>query len=184
MKKVNWGSITASKDGSFDRPPAGPYVVQIVEAEDNELKEYVNIVWDICEGEWAGHYSDDWGKEHPYAHNLVLSYRTEKALSMTKGRLEVIQECNPGFDPFAAIDAGRLDMLVGRKFVANLQEEEYEGNDGKVKTRLNVSQVRTIADLREGKVKTPKKKTLDGREDDASIAAEASSLTPDIEIPF
>lgn len=161
MRSLNWSSITASADGDFQQLPAGGYVARIVDMVDNEKKEYVELVWDIAEGEFAGRYSDKWGQEHPYAHHLFLSYK-DTALPMLKGRLEVIQASNSGFDPFAAWDAGRLDMFRGRLLGINLQEEEYESTDGKVRTRMNVCQVIPVDDVRQGKVRVRDKKTLDG----------------------
>lgn len=161
MRNVNWGSVQASTDGGdFKRPAPGGYVARLVSLEDNDAKQYVEAVFDIAEGEFANYYSDDWGQAHPYAHHFFMSYK-DTALGMLKGRLEAIQASNPGFDPFAAWDAGRLDMFANRLVGINLQEEEYEYN-GEVKTRLNVCQVVPVQDVRDGKVKPRDTKKLDG----------------------
>jgi hypothetical protein len=162
MRKLNWDSIQASTDGGFANLPAGPYVARIVDMVDNEPKEYVELVWDIAEGEHAGHYGDAWGAAHPYAHHLFMSYK-ETALGMLKGRLEAIEKSNPGFDPFAAWDAGRLDMFKGRLLGINLQEEEYLTRDDQVRTRLNVCQVIPADDVRQGRVTVREKKNLEGK---------------------
>lgn len=161
MRSVNWNNVTATNDGGFTPLPAGPYVARLTELNDNESREYVEAVYDIAEGEHAGFYSDDWGKSHPYAHHFFMSYK-DTALGMLKGRLEAIASSNPGFDPFAAWDAGRLDIFVGRLVGINLQEEEYRRNDGETATRLNVCQVVDAQRVREGKVRVRAKKTLDG----------------------
>lgn len=161
MRSINWNNVQASSDSGFTPLPAGPYVARLVELTDNPTKEYVEAVFDIAEGEHAGYYSDDWGKSHPYAHHFFMSYK-ETALGMLKGRLDAIAASNPGFDPFAAWDAGRLDMFTNRLVGINLQEEEYERNDGEVGTRLNVCQVVDAAKVRAGSVKTREKKTLGG----------------------
>lgn len=161
MRSFNWNSIQSSGDGGFTPLPAGPYVARIVDAIDNAQREYVEVVFDIAEGPHAGFYSDDWGKSHPYAHHFFMSYK-DTALGMLKGRLEAIAASNPGFDPFAAWDAGRLDIFVGRVVGVNIQEEEYERNDGEVGTRLNVCQVAPAQDVRDGKVKPREKKKLGG----------------------
>lgn len=161
MRSVNWNNITASGDGGFTPLPAGPYVARIVNMLDYESREYVEVVFDIAEGEHAGYYSDDWGKSHPYAHHFFMSYK-DSALGMLKGRLEAIAKSNPGFDPFAAWDAGRLDIFANRLVGVNLQEEEYERNDGETGTRLNVCQVVDAQMVRDGKVKPREKKALGG----------------------
>ena len=159
MRSVDWNNVTATNDGGFTPLPAGPYVARLVEMKDNEAKEYVEAIYDIAEGEHAGYYSDDWGKSHPYAHHFFMSYK-DSALGMLKGRLEAIQSSNPGFDSAAAWNAGRLDMFVGRLVGINLQEEEYERNDGETGTRLNVCQVIDAQSVRDGKVKPRDKKPL------------------------
>jgi hypothetical protein len=161
MRSVNWNNINATNDGGFTPLPAGPYVARLTELNDNESREYVEAVYDIAEGEHAGYYSDDWGKSHPYAHHFFMSYK-DSALGMLKGRLDAIAKSNPGFDPEAAWNAGRLDMFVGRLVGINLQEEEYERNDGDTGTRLNVCQVVDAQMVRDGKVKPRAKKSLKG----------------------
>lgn len=177
MRSLNWQNITASVDGDYSALPAGPYVARIVNMVDNEKKEYVELVWDIAEGEHKGRYSDEWGKSHPYAHHLFLSYK-EAALGMLKGRLEAIEQSNPGFSPFAAWDAGRLDMFRGRLLGINLQEEEYEKRDGSIGTRLNVCQVVPVDKVRNGEVKVRDKKTLNGVAKPSTAPAPMSTPAP------
>lgn len=183
MKSLNWNNIQAKVDGEFERLPAGPYVARIIDATDKPEKEYVELLWDIAEGPKTGYYDDSWGQAHPYAHNLILSYK-DKALGMLKGRLEAIAASNNGFDPFAAWDAGRLDMFKGRLIGINLQEEEYERNDGEIGTRLNVCAVMDAQKVRDGLVKTRDKKTLDGKPAQKSTKPAAAAPAWDGEIPF
>lgn len=177
---MNWGSIEASDDGDFKRLPAGPYVVKVVGIEDFPSREYVEVVFDIAEGEHAGFFDDDFGRSHPYTHHLFLSYK-EAAQSMLKGRLEKIQESNSGFDPFAAWDADRLDMFVGRVFGANIQDEEYEKSDGTVGVRQSVCQIVVADKVRRGEVTAKPKKLL---ERGARPTITTSAGTRDIDVPF
>ena len=187
VRKLNWNSIQASSDGEFEALPAGPYVAKIVDMVDNEQREYVEVVFDIAEGPKAGYYSDDWGKQHPYAHHFFMSYK-DTALGMLKGRLEAIQKSNPGFDPFAAWDAGRLDIFHNRIVGINLQEEEYEKREGGIGTRLNVYQVVDAQMVRDGKVKTREKKLLGGKPASASGngngSGSAAATAAKVDIPF
>lgn len=181
MRSLNWNDITASSDGGFERLPAGPYVARITSMTDVPEREYVEVVFDIAEGPHAGYYSDDWGKSHPYAHHFFMSYK-DSALGMLKGRLDAIAASNPGFDPFAAWDAGRVEIFTNRLVGINLQEEEYE-RDGEVRTRMNVCQVVDAQRVRDGKVKTRAKKTLNGKSAASSTSAPAP-VAWDGEIPF
>jgi len=183
MRSFNWNSIQSSSDGGFTPLPAGPYVCKIISATDNAQREYVEVVYDIAEGEHVGYYSDDWGKSHPYAHHFFMSYK-ESALGMLKGRLEAIAASNPGFDPFAAWDAGRLDIFAGRLVGLNLQEEEYERRDGDTGTRLNVCQVVDAARVRDGSVKPRAKKTLDGGKSSTFGTTVTANTAPNVYIPF
>lgn len=183
MRKVNWQQVTASSDGGFEKLPAGPYVAIITDATDKEDKQYVEIVYDIAEGEHKGFYSDDWGKSHPYAHHVFFSYK-DTALGMLKGRLEAIQASNPGFDAFAAWDAGRLDMFKNRLVGINLQEEEYERNDGDTGVRLNVAQVVDAQKVRDGLVKTRERKTLDAKKAHVPTTQSEKAAFNDVDIPF
>lgn len=186
MRNVDWGSVQASADGGdFKRPAPGGYVARLVSLVDKADKEYVEAIFDIAEGEFANYYSDDWGQSHLYAHHFFLSYK-DTALGMLKGRLEAIQASNPGFDPFAAWDAGRLDMFANRLVGINLQEEEYEYN-GEVKTRLNVCQVVPVQDVRDGKVKPKDTKKLDGNAADRAFDAHVVTAPANVyngAIPF
>ena len=182
MRSFDWSNIEASNDGEFTPLPAGGYVAKIINMVDKEQKEYVELIYDIAEGKHAGYYSDDFGQKHPYTHHLFMSYK-QTALGMLKGRLEAIQKSNPGFDPFAAWDAGRLDMFNNRLIGINLQEEEYLNRDNEVRTRLNVCQVVNAQDVRDGKVKVRPKKELQGKAPVQSQSS-AADVADDFEIPF
>ena len=110
-----------------------------------------------------------------------MSYK-EKALPMTKGRLEAIQASNPGFDALAASDADRFDLFTGRIVGVNIQEEEYEGKDGQVRTRLNVCQVVPAQDVRDGKVTARDLKKLE-KAAPAPVSDVATAIY-DAPIPF
>lgn len=124
MRNVNWGSVDAKTDGEFARIEPGAYVGCIGSMEDVPSNEYVRLLFDIMEGPHKGYFSDGFYADKPWAHSLIMSYK-DSALGMLKGRLETIASCNPGFDPFAAWDAGRLDMFAGRKVGLVFREEEY-----------------------------------------------------------
>lgn len=130
---------------------AGAYVCRITNATDYPAKEYVEVIWDIAEGEFKDNYSDQWGEEHPYAHHFYMSYK-DTALGFLKMILNAISASNPGFDASAAWNGGRLDMFNGRLVGLNLRDEEYE-KDGEVRTRLVVGGWAAVQDVRAGVVK-------------------------------
>lgn len=185
MKAFNFDNIESSGDGDYVRLPAGPYVARIISATDSADKKYVEVVFDIAEGEHANYYDDDWGRKHPYAHHFFMSYK-DSALSMLKGRLEAITASNPGFDAISAWNAGRTDMFIGRLIGINLQEEEYE-YQGEVKTRLNVCQVVDAQKVRDGSIKTRATKQLSSTSTANSSGGNpvtTSAATANIDVPF
>lgn len=124
MRSINWSSVEERTEGAFDQLEAGAYACTIQSVEDVPAKEYVRVLVDVADGARRGFFSDAFYADKPWAHNLILSYK-DSALGMLKGRLKVIETCNPGFDPFAAWDAGRLDMFCGRKVGVVFRAEEY-----------------------------------------------------------
>lgn len=161
MRKIDFDNIEESTEGGFDRLEAGNYVCTVTAAEDFEKKEYVRLLVDIAEGPREGFFSDPFYSEKPWAHNVVLSYK-ETAQKMLKGRLHVLTDCNPGFDAQAAWNGGRLDMFVGKSVGVCFNEEEYEGNDGKVKTNVKPGALVRIDDIRDGTAREPRHKRADG----------------------
>lgn len=134
VKKLDLSNVKASVDGGGFTPlPEGAYVVQIVAVNDVEDREYLEVTFDVAEGEYAGYYSDEWGVAHPFAHQIKVSYK-DKALGMLKGWLDALTASNPGFDAEAVFNAAAdtpalLGMFQGRVFgLAVLMEyEDFRG---------------------------------------------------------
>ncbi len=159
---LDYQRAEASTGTEFQRLPAGGYVCRIIVATDHpdEEKPYLDIVYDIAEGEHAGYYSDDWGKVNIWAHSTRWYY-TKAALGVFKGNLRSVDESNgTSFEVSAqtGIDERKLaGCLVGMI----IGEEEYAGNDGSTKTRLRVRSVRPASVIREGRFKAPELKKLE-----------------------
>lgn len=124
MRKIDWKAVKATQEGEYRKVAPGAYLGRVTDMRDVPDKEYVTLVYDIADGEYAGFYSDGFYADKEWAHSMTLSYK-DAAMGMTKGRLETIQACNPGFDPFAAWDAERYDMFVGRAVGLVFRQEEY-----------------------------------------------------------
>ena len=135
VKKLDLSNVQPSNgDGGFVPLPEGAYVCEIVSVVDNDAREYLEVTFDIAEGEYAGYYSDEWGAAHPFAHSVKVSYK-DSALGMLKAKLNALTASNPGFDAEAVFNAAAdspalLGMLHGRKFGMSVQLE-YEDWQGK-----------------------------------------------------
>ena len=163
----------ASGGGDFERLPAGGYVVRITAVSDVPAKEYLDVVFDIAEGERKGFYSDEWGASHPFAHHVVLSYKPA-ALGMFKGRLKAIDESNRTNFVEAAESGLNEQALVGKIVGAIIGYEEYESNQGDVRERTYVKQLVAAEKIRSGAFKVPELKKL---------ASKPADTTPPVAAP-
>lgn len=160
----------------FVRLPAGGYVCRIAKVEDNDgEKPYLRIVYDIAEGQYADFYSDDWGKENEWAHDM-RQYYTTAAFGIFKGFLKAVDISNGTSFEAEAENGFDEHRLVGKLVGLIIGEEEYESNDGSVKTRLRVRGSRPAQNIREGRFKYPELKKLETSDEPLPIS--------DDEFPF
>lgn len=158
---------TAEVSGDFKRLPAGGYIAEIKAVEDKTDKSYLNITFDIAEGEFRGFYADEWGKEHPYAHAFVRSYKQtgdaekdKKIMGMFKGFLRTIDRDN-GTTFEAQAETGLNEgALVGKRIGLVLGYEEYNSDRGEIRERLRVSKTLSVDDIKSGNYKVPDVKRL------------------------
>lgn len=168
--------------GEFKKMGAGGYVcaIQAVRTSGKDSygrvidyvndKEYVKLIFDVIEGEFAGNYSTDYwtGEDKDFGHQFFLSWKNYGAL---KNVLQSLDESNPGFDSRAAFEADKWELFIGKKIGLVFGEEEYRGNDGSVKTRLTLPRAKSVQDIHDGKYRVPAKKTLDGGSESTQAAA-------------
>lgn len=174
----------ASMGGEFPKLPAGGYVCRILSVEDKADKEYLEIVYDIAEGEYKGFFSDEWGKQHPYAHRLIRSYK-EKALGMFKGFLVCVDKSNGTNFAEAAAKGLPEQQLVGKLVGMVIGYEEYAGTDGTIRQRSYVSANRSVDAIKNGEFKVPELKRIEDPVNKAD-AAPVDGFSPlgDIDCPF
>lgn len=174
--------------GDFERLPAGGYVCRIINVEDhgNELKPFLRVVYDIAEGDYARYYSDEWGRDNEWAHES-RHYYTTAALGMFKGFLKAVDESN-GTNFEAQAETGFNEHeLVGLFVGYVIGSEEYEANDGSVRTRLKVRSAKSIQAIREGRFKHPELKKLDAAKPNQTAQEPQIPAAPAVnedDIPF
>ena len=175
---------TEAMSDTFQRLPVGGYVLKITDVKDMTEKEYLNIIYDIAEGEYRNFYSDDWGREHPQVHSFVMSYK-EKAMGMFKGRLKAIDESNGTTFEQDAVKGLNEYMLIGKLVGAVIGEEEYMSDRGEVRTSLKVRNVIPVERVRKGDFKIPEVKKLKEL-DNSKKTAPVDGFSPlnDVDIPF
>lgn len=148
MKKINLANVEEFKE--FSNPSAGGYVCGIYNIEDVPEKEYLKIYYDILEGEFKGYYTKQvkegrW-KALP---NFIASYK-ESALPFFKGTITSVEKSNNGFK----FDNDET-KLKGKKIGLVLFEQEYIGNDGRVKTSLKVDKAHSVDAIKKGDFEVP-----------------------------
>lgn len=152
MKNLNLENVEEAKE--FDRVPAGGYICKITMVEDVEEKEYLRIEYDFTEGKFAGYYRDLYTNKGFWGGSFIKSYK-EKALPFFKSFITSVEKSNSGY---------RFDndekKLVGKLVGLVLSEEEYRSNNGDVKTRLYVDQIRSVDAIRKGEYKVSALKKL------------------------
>lgn len=170
--------------GDFQRLPVGGYVCRIMKVEDKVSPQkgspYLSIIYDIAEGDYKDFYADDWGNDNEWAHESQ-HYYTPNAMGMFKGFLKAIDESNS--TTFSAEAETGFDerKLIGLLVGYVIGEEEYEGNDGSVKTKLKVRSTKNIQAIRDGRFKMPETKKL---AESAEPASEPLSEITDDDLPF
>ena len=174
MKPFNWAGV--EETAPFEKLPAGGYVIRIVGVEDVPQKEYLNIVYDIAEGEHAGFYSDDFGKKNPWAHRFVRSYK-QTAEGMFKAFLSRLEESTPRFSIANWQVHSDERALVGLELGIVVQIEDYTNDKGEDRERLNVVGVYASQDIRNGDYKLPPRK--DSRKSVPSGAGSATAIDDD-----
>ena len=162
-------STEASNNTEFVKLPPGGYVCTIKEVTDHHEAEkpYLHVVYDIREGEYTDFYSDEWGQSNKWAHDN-RHYYSQKALGMFKGFLKAVDESNGTNFEEQAVTGFDEQRLKGLAVGYIIGEEEYEGDDGLVKTRLRVRATRPAQAIRDGRFKQPELKKLEADAPDPS----------------
>ena len=156
MKAIN---LTNVKEAGQFRLPVGGYVCKITNVVDVPEKKYLLVEYDIAEGEYKDYYKQLQESKNFWGGSMCKSYK-EKALPMLKRFCSAVTKSNPGY----IFDAGEQnsdertlkDKLIGLVFF----EEEYLGNNGKVKTRLKVDYETEVSKIRSKDYKIKEKKCI------------------------
>jgi hypothetical protein len=181
-KTRNWDEVEEYGEGNFQRIEPGAYVVQITQGTDLALKQYNEFLYDISEGDYAGYYNDEFYHDKDYAHRIIRSYK-ETALGFYKGFFRAVEKSNPGWQ-FNG-DEHDAHQYEGKYVGIVLQEEEYESNQGEVKTRLNVARVLPADDVRDGNAPVLSLKKLPSSSVPPADVAKAPTVTVyDEDVPF
>ena len=188
MPNINWDDVTESSGRGASVLPSGAYKCVITSAEFVKTKKgsaALLVLWDVDDGEHKGHFSDSVFDNTPFRHNDYLMLEG-KALGITKHKLHVLADANPGFKPTVAISQDKAQPFVGKTCYLLLQEHKYTYN-GRDQSEVNVIRWLSPDEYRAGDYKVPD--TIDDREVQATPATVHAPSAPvtdvaDEDIPF
>lgn len=158
----NYENVQATS-GTFSKPTAGGYCIEILAVKDVPLNQqtgkgdYLKIEYDICKGDFAGYYTKqnerfggDW-----FA-NFIRSYK-QSCEGMFKHFINCVEASNSGYK-WDWNENGLVHKYVG----VVLGEEEYRKNNGDIGVKLVVKEIKTVEDIANGNFKVPAIKKLQG----------------------
>lgn len=151
--------------------PRGGYVCKIMKAEvkANSTGKYVQVYFDIAEGEYRDFYSQDYknqqSEDKKWRGNYLLNIPKDDGSERdgwTKRRFktftESLEESNPGYH-FDWDEQKFKGKIIGGLF----NQREYSKRDGSgTAWATNMAQVTTVEKIRSGEFKIPNDKPLKG----------------------
>lgn len=174
MKVKNWTEVNAAVPGGGMRLPAGGYVIKIQSVNDNANQEYLEITYDIAEGEYAGHYADAESWKHTFRR-----WYGEKSKSFFKQFLQALEESNANFDIAIWQKTANPFELEGLILGSIWQNEKYTNNKGEDKERLIFYAAIPADKVRAGAFDVPQ-----DRDSRTKVETSTGGGAYDAEIPF
>ena len=178
MKTIpNYNNIDPNEGGSFGNLPEGGYVCVITKVTDKPDKEYLEIEYDIAEGDFAGWWSKTAERAGFWGGKLIRSYKVS-AVGFFKGFITAVEQSNPGY-----VWNWNEQGLVGKAVGLVLGLEEYRKQDGSYKDRLYVARNTSVDKIRKREFTVPDYKPCKDKPASAGFAPEYNEFT-DVDCPF
>lgn len=164
MNKPNGYDTAPAYDGSFETLPAGGYICEIISArvEMGKYSEQMVLALDIAEGEKKAFFKRQHEKKkgvNPSAKWPCVFYQSTlnqegTANGYFKGLIKSVEESNGSYQ-WEWDEATLKGKRVGFVF----QEQEWQGDDMKIRTNTKPIQARSVSAIMDG-VPVPEPKKL------------------------
>ena len=184
MPKVDFSKVEESNGGGgFQQLPEGAYIMRIERIEPHENEQYIFVEWDVASGEWA-----DWARGSNFPPRDVISWKNDKALSMTKHKLHILTDDNPGFGAETAFYNDDWRAFEGKVFGAVIRKRLYTKKDGTDGEGIEIGTWKRVSEVKAGDWKPMKPR--DSRDYKAQAAMPVEAPKPgatdvyDEDIPF
>lgn len=160
--------------GEFINVKPGIYPAVITDVIDKPENEYLEVYFDIVDGEFKGHFAEMKKAMNKDVSKEIRSYKTG-ALPFFKAFITAVEKSNAGYQ-------WNWDekTLKGKFIVAVFGEEEFKNDKGEVKVSCRVQEFRSIPAFKEGKLKVPELKKL--KTDPSSVQPVPATETPAIDL--
>lgn len=184
IQSQTWANTKAEFFGDFKRLPAGGHrciIKNVEQRESQSHKPMLVIAFDIAGGEYDGYYMDIYAKNVEKAQKegkkakwpmggLIYQLIDEEHLGRFKGIITNIEKSNPNY-------TFNMDekTLIGKFFGGVFREEEYEAQDGSIKTTVRCNVIREVEGIED--IAVPTKKCLERK-------PKNSNPLTDEDIPF
>lgn len=154
MPKFDWTNTQAASGGGTFTIPNDGYVCIITAAEwcqSRSGQPQLKITWEVAEGQYAGVCANNGWYDSKHCDYISFA---PNALRFAKQKMEAIAASNPGFDPFAAIDADQFQAFVNCMvgLVLKLEYGEWQGRQTK---KMRVDAYKSVTDIRAGNFTVP-----------------------------
>lgn len=157
---INWNDVQENQGGASKRPEPGGYVAKVIGIQDvtDNSGSYLNVDFDIAEGEFAGHYAalyrqfpQRWGGHIRLYYKYVVKATGEQREDY--GRVKAFKTAleNSNGITIEQFTEAVFDAAAKRRLLFGV----LMGYDQKEHRYLNAYQVRSVQAIREGDYEIP-----------------------------
>lgn len=178
MKDRDWSKVDAASD--LGRVPVGGYICKIVDVVDDEVKDCLQVKFDIVEGTYKDYYKKSVaGKPNAVWYGRIYRSCKESCAGFFKRFLLDVEQSNTGFSADAFKDPRQL---VGKMIGVIYGEEEYRDKaTNEKRTAIKPASTCPVPKIRDNTFNIPKKKLLKETQVDAASGMYVDNST---ELPF
>lgn len=191
----DFDSARAYDGKGFDTLPAGGHICRIIgarPAKSRQGNDMLEVAFDIAEnGPYDGMFKqrfDDVRKQRPDAKwpnggmfRTGLMTRDGRTSGYFKGLITAVEKSNEGYS-FKGAGCNE-ESLKGKLVGFNFGEEDYKGNDGKIRTSVKAAYAVSVQTVRDG-IEPPPKKPYKPAPGESMAASGFTEVDPGDELPF
>lgn len=166
MNKPQGYDEAQSYTGDFEALKLGGQICKIINVEEGKTQkgnDYIDILFDIDEGEQAGYYTKRYEEmkktNQAKWQGVYRQFTGGNSVPYFKGMIENIEKSNEGYH-FNFDEK----TLIGKKFGGVFGREQYKNQQGELKFAIKCRNIRTVEAIRQG-VEIPEDKLLPTEQD-------------------